>query len=199
MGKFSENCVKMFLRQDNPPRPGRAGTIVFGQEMKDQDYFKQSPVLVEFMPFTGNYMMMNGFPKGFETKVYTMPDGHKGGPYPKYNRNADKMMFFYGTDPTDLNDLGAHVEFHLGEGADEEVFQFDEPRCIFVPKGVRHGPIYITKFRRLMLMFVVFTQPTKAACDIVNDWNYVGDQEKIKEVIGDNIDLYRQFYGSDPK
>jgi hypothetical protein len=200
MRKFSGNAVKMLLRQDNPPRPGRAGTLIFGQEFKNQeDYFKDTPVLVEIMPITGNYMMMSGFPKGFERKIYTMSDGHQGGPYPKYNRNADKLMFFSGTNPNDLNDLGAHVEFHLGEGEDEETFHFDEPRGIFVPKGVRHGPIYITKFRRNLTIFVVFTQPTKTACDIVNDWSYVGDNEKIEEVIGGDMSRYKEFFAENPK
>jgi hypothetical protein len=199
MGKYEGNCIEMLLRQDNPPRPGRAGTLIFGQEFKDQDYFKESPVLVEIMPFTGNYMMMNGFPEEIQKKIYTMPDGHKGGPYPKYNMNADKLMFFAGSDPSNMNDLGAHVEFHLGEGDDEEVFEFDEPRCVFVPKGVRHGPIYITKFRRNLTMFVVFTQPSKLLCGIENDWNYVGDEKKIREVIGDDMELYKQFYAENPK
>jgi hypothetical protein len=199
MGKYEGNCIEMFLRQDNPPRPGRAGTLIFGQEFKDQDYFKDSPVLVEIMPFTGNYMMMNGFPEEIQKRIYTMADGHKGGPYPKYNKNADKLMFFSGSDPSIMNDLGAHVEFHLGEGDDEEVFEFDEPRCVFVPKGVRHGPIYITKFRRNLTMFVVFTQPSKLLCGIENDWNYVGDDKKIREVIGDDMELYKQFYAENPK
>jgi hypothetical protein len=197
MGKYEENCIEMYLREDNPPRPGRAGTFIFGQEYKGQDYFKDARNMVEFMPITGNYMMMNGFPKGFERKVYDMGD-HKGGPYPKYNRGCDKLMIWYGTDPKDLNDLGAHVEFHLGEGADEEVFHFDEPRCVFVPKGVRYGPIYITKFRRVLMLVNVYTVISKEAADIEDAWDYVGDDAKMREVIGDDIALYRSFYGKNP-
>jgi hypothetical protein len=199
MGKYAKNCVKMFLRQDNPPRPGRPGTFIFGQEYKDQDYFKDTPNLVEIMPFTGNYMMMSGFPQGIDKKIYTMPDGHQGGPYPKYHHKADKMMFFCGTDMDNLNNLGAHVEFHLGEGDDEEVFEFDEPRCVFVPRGVRNGPIYITKFQRNLILFVVWTVPTKVGCGTVNDWNYVGDNKKIKEVIGEDIESYKKFFAENPK
>src|SRR6516165_5753315 len=180
MRKYADHCVKMLLRQDNPPRPGRAGTFIFGQEFKDQeDYFKQTPVLVEIMPFTGNYMMMNGFPEGFEKKVYTMKDGHQGGPFPKYNMNADKLMFFSGTDPENMNDLGAHVEFHLGEGEDEEAFEFDQPRCIFIPKGVRHGPLYVTRFRRNFVIMDILTAPTRLAAGTDNDFDYVADESKL--------------------
>ena len=199
MGQYASNCVEMLLREDNPRRPGRAGTYIFGQEFKDQPFFEQTPVLTEFMPITGNYMMMNGFPKELEQRVYTMKDGHKGGPFPKYNNAAHKIMSFYGTDFDNLRDLGAHIEFHLGEGADEEVFHFEEPRTIFVPSGVRHGPIYITKFRRPLVMVCVFTQNSKQKCDIVNAWDYKGDDAKIKEVIGDDMALYKSFYAENPK
>ncbi len=199
MAKYDDHCVEMLLREDNPRRPGRAGTFIFGQEFKGQEYFTRTPILTEIMPITGNYMMMSGFPKEVQRRIYTMRDGHKGGPYPKYNMNADKLMIFSGSDPDNLRDLGAHVEFHLGEGADESVFEFDEPRAVFVPKGVRHGPIYITKFRRNLTMFCVFTQPSKEAADIVQAWDYVGDDAKIHAVIGDDMSEYQKFFAENPK
>jgi hypothetical protein len=194
MGKWKNNCIEMFLREDDPPRPGRAGTFLFGQQQ-----FKDANHYFNIQTITGNHMLMNGFPQGFDRKIYTMPDGHQGGPYPKYNRKADEIMFFYGTDTNNLNDLGAHVEFHLGEGEDKKVFKFDEPRCIFIPKGVRHGPIYITQFRRNLIIYKIFTQPTHDACDIVNDWDYIGDDTKLREVMGDDIESYKAFYANDPK
>jgi hypothetical protein len=199
MGRYDDNCQEMVLREDNPRRPGRAGTLIFGQEFIDQPYFEASPVLTEIMPITGNYMMMSGFPAEVQRRIYTMRDGHQGGPYPKYNMAADKLMIFAGTDPDNLNDLGAHVEFHLGEAEDESVFHFDAPRAVFVPKGVRHGPIYITGFRRMLTMFVVLTQPSKQLADIVNDWDYVGDDAKMREVIGDDMAEYVKFFGENPK
>jgi len=198
MKKYENHCIKMYLRLDDPPRPGRGGTFIFGQEYKGQEFFAEAPNMVEFMPFTGNYMMMNGFPRDFEQKIYDMGD-HKGGPYPKYNYGCDKTMFFFGTDPKNMNDLGAHIEFHLGEGEDEEVFEFDEPRAVFIPKGVRYGPIYVTRFRRLCVLINVYTVNSKEKAKIVNDWSFVGDDEKMKQVIGNNLELYKSFYGANPK
>ena len=88
MSKYDDHCVEMLLREDNPRRPGRAGTLIFGQEFKEQPYFERTPILTEIMPITGNYMMMSGFPHEVQQRIYTMKDGHKGGPYPKYNMNA---------------------------------------------------------------------------------------------------------------
>ena len=197
MGKYADYCAEMFLREDNPKRPGRAGTWIFGQEFKGQKFLEEAPNMVEILPITGNYMMMNGFPEGFQKRSYNMGD-HKGGPFPKYNMGCDKTMIFCGSDTDNMRDLGAQVEFHLGEGEEEEVFVFDEPRSILIPKGLRYGPIYITKFRKPLFVINVYTVNSKAAAQIENAWDFVGDNKKIMEVIGDDMDAYRSFYGSDP-
>ena len=177
MGQYKKNSIEMFLKTDSPPIPGKSPVLMFGQ-----DHFKDATSWVEIMTVTGNFMMMEGTSKGSEKIVHVGPDGHKGGPYPKWNHNADKMMFFSGTDPENLDDLGAHVEFHLGEGKNEEVFEFDGPRCIFIPKGVRHGPIYITRFRRNLNIFSVLGAPTREAAGIVVDFDYIADEEKLNRV-----------------
>jgi len=197
MGKYEHLCDPMFLREDNPKRPGRAGTWIFGQEFQGQKYLEEAPNMVEVLHITGNYMMMNGFPEGFKRRTFNMGD-HKGGPFPKYNRGCDKTMIFVGTNGNDMRDLGAHVEFHLGEGEDEEVFEFDEPRSILVPKDVRYGPIYFTNYHSDLLCINVYTVNTKALARMENDWEFVGDDAKMKEVIGNDVEMYRGFYGSDP-
>lgn len=197
MANYKENCVEMFLREDNPRRPGRAGTWIFGQEFTGQKYLEAALNMVEILPVTGNYMMMNGFPEGFKKRSYNMGD-HKGGPFPKYNRGCDKTMIFCGSDTDNMRDLGAHVEFHLGEGEDEVVFEFDEPRSILIPQNVRYGPIYITNFCKNLFVFNVYTVNSKAEAQIENDWEFVGDDSKIKAVIGDDLEAYRSFYGSNP-
>ncbi|MDR1061740.1 MAG: hypothetical protein LBL83_11165 [Clostridiales bacterium] len=197
MGKYEACCAEMFLREDNPRRPGRAGTWIFGQEFKGQKYLEEAPNMVEILTITGNYMMMNGFPEGFQSRAYNMGD-HKGGPFPKYNMGCDKTMIFCGTGMDDMRDLGAEVEFHLGEGESEEIFRFSEPRSVLIPKGVRYGPIYVTKFRRDLFVINVYTVNSKAEAKIENAWDFVGDNAKIQEVIGDDMEAYRSFYGSDP-
>jgi len=156
--------------------------------MFGQDFFKEATNWVEITTVTGNHMMMEGTPEGTEKIIHVGADGHRGGPYPKWHHNTDKMVFFYGTDPDDLDHLGAHVEFHLGEGEDEEVFEFDSPRCVYIPKGVRHGPIYITRFQRNLIMFVVLAAPTREAAGIVTDFEYIADEKKCQEVIGEAVE-----------
>jgi hypothetical protein len=174
MGQYENNCIELFLKTDNPPIPGKSPVFMFGR-----DYFRDAKHWVEICTVTGNYKMMEGTPKGAEKIVHIGPDGHKGGPYPKKRRKADEMMFFYGTDPDNPNDLGAHVEFHLGEGEDEQVFEFDRPRCVFIPKGVRHGPIYITRFHRNLIIFDVLTAPTRAAAGTENDFTFIAEEKSL--------------------
>jgi hypothetical protein len=201
MGEYSNNCVKMFLKQANPPKRGRAGTFYFGSdplECGDQAY-KDATHFAIIKNIVGNHMMMNGFPKGFKKHIESFPDGHEGGPYPKTHRKADNLMFFVGTDPNNINDLGAHVEFHMGQGEDEEVFEFDEPRCVFIPKGVRHGPVYVTKFHRNFIVFDLHTAPNRVATDTIQDTEYVADDKKLHEVIGGDVLKYKEFFPENPK
>jgi hypothetical protein len=197
MGKYAKNCVTMFLRHDNPPWAGRSDTFIFGNDPREcgQQAFKDATHFVRIHTVTGNHMLMNGYPKGFQKEITTYPDGHTGGPFPKIHRKADNLMFFFGTDPNNLNDLGAHVEFHIGKGQDEEVFEFDEPRCIFIPQGVYHGPLYVTKFHRNFIVFDIHTAPNRKACEDVDDFDYIGDDKKIQEVMGGlTPDLIKKFY-----
>lgn len=58
--------------------------------------------------------------------------------------NYDEAVFFIGTDPAHLDDLGAEVEISIGEPGKEEKYTFDKPTVLVAPKGVYHCPI-VTK------------------------------------------------------
>jgi hypothetical protein len=168
MGKYEDRCVEMYEKKDNPPLPGKSSVLMFGQ-----DHCKEAANWVEIITVTGDFMMMEGTPEGSEKIIHIGRDGHRGGPYPKWIYNADKMMFFYGTDPDNINDLGAHVEFHLGRGSEEEILKFEHPRCVFIPRGLRHGPVFVRNFHRNLIIFSVLTAPTREAAGIVTDFDYI--------------------------
>ena len=173
MAMLVDHCVKMLLKEPKPPEPGKSSVFMFGQ-----DHFKDAAHWVEIWMVTANHVMMPGTPKGADQIIHIGPDGHRGGPYPKIHHYADNLMFFYGTDPANMNDLGAHVEFHLGKGEDEVVFEFDEPRCINIPKGVRHFPMYVTQFRRNFFITDILTAPTRQAAGTETDFSFVADETR---------------------
>ena len=55
--------------------------------------------------------------------------------------NYDEAVFFIGSDPYHLDNLGAEVEISIGEQGQEEKHTFDKPTVLVAPKGLYHCPI----------------------------------------------------------
>jgi hypothetical protein len=51
----------------------------------------------------------------------------------------DEAVFFIGSDPYNIDDLGAEVEIAIGE--EEEKHVFDKPTVLVAPRGLYHCPI----------------------------------------------------------
>jgi hypothetical protein len=68
------------------------------------------------------------------TGMSTKPHVHK----------YDEAVFFIGTDPAHLDELGAEVEISIGELGKEEKHTFDKPTVLIAPAGLHHCPI-VTK------------------------------------------------------
>ena len=51
----------------------------------------------------------------------------------------NEAVFFIGSDPYNLDDLGAEVELSIGD--EEEKHVFDKPTVLVAPKGLPHCPI----------------------------------------------------------
>ncbi|MCE5253986.1 MAG: hypothetical protein LLG45_07265 [Actinomycetia bacterium] len=74
--------------------------------------------------------------------VLAMPD-----PNPhifEHVHDYDEIVIHLGTDPDDPEDLGGEIEFVL----DGRPFTIDKSSSVFVPKGVKHGPLTWRRFTR---------------------------------------------------
>jgi hypothetical protein len=162
-----ELSVPLHLKVNDPAERGRSDVAMFGR-----DHVAAASNWVEIWTVTGDHSLMAGTPAGADKIVHVGPDGHRGGPYPKYHTVTDNVMIFYGTDPANPRDLGAHVEFHLGEGDDEQVLHFDEPRSIYIPRGVRHYPMVVTGFRRAFIVVDILNSPTRGEAGTETDFSY---------------------------
>lgn len=60
------------------------------------------------------------------------------------HNNYDEIILFLGGDPQNPEDLGADIEFYLGGQA----LTFDTTSTVFIPRGLRHGPLSCKKYRR---------------------------------------------------
>lgn len=74
--------------------------------------------------------------------VFGMPD-----PNPHIHEHAhdyDEIVIHLGTDPEDQEDLGAEIEFMV----DGHPLTIDKTSAVYVPKGVKHGPLIWKKYKK---------------------------------------------------
>ena len=72
-----------------------------------------------------------------------------------HNHDFDQVIFFMGGDPGNGVDYDAEVEFGLG-GQNNII---DYPACVYIPKGLMHGPLNIKRVTK-PIMFIDITLST---------------------------------------
>jgi hypothetical protein len=72
-----------------------------------------------------------------------------------HKHDEDEIFLFLGTNPKDANDLGADVEFWLGEGEQTEKIAINTSTFVFIPKGLVHMPIYFRNVKRPCLRVMI--------------------------------------------
>lgn len=207
MGKYEQYVQPMFLRQDEVKRPHRPGTWIFGQEYRFlTEYCKFTPCLVEYIPLMPTdaakmkqFSTFNTDKGESEVKVFHTAnverDGHKGGGHwAQIRHEAEMLWIFLGTDPDNPKDLGARIQFNVGLADDHQTFEFDEPACVHVPRGLANCGLKILEQRRTILNINVFTKPSKEACYIEHTYYPIPKDENVKIVHGG---ADRHFISSD--
>jgi hypothetical protein len=63
------------------------------------------------------------------------------------HENYDELVLHVGSNPDAPEDLGATMRFDLGD----EPTEFDTTHCVFLPKGMNHGPLVWEEVRRPMI------------------------------------------------
>lgn len=79
----------------------------------------------------------------------------RGLDWPPHKHDYEEIFTFWGTNPDNILDLGADVEFWLGEDDDLEVIEFSSSVCIYVPVGMAHFPMRVTNSKRPFIITVV--------------------------------------------
>ena len=72
-----------------------------------------------------------------------------------HNHDFDQVIFFMGGDPGNVVDYDAEVEFGL-VGQNNII---DYPACVYIPKGLMHGPLNIKRVTK-PIMFIDITLST---------------------------------------
>jgi hypothetical protein len=67
----------------------------------------------------------------------TIGDGSFVNPH---KHDYEEIFLFLGTDPKNPRDLGAEIEFWVGEGENLEKIEFNTSSSIYIPPGLAHFP-----------------------------------------------------------
>jgi hypothetical protein len=101
--------------------------------------------------------------------VLAMPDPnpHIG----EHTHDYDEIILHMGTDPDNPEDLGGEIEI----GMDDETVTINKTSAIYVPKGMKHGPLVWKRFERPHLeLTIMIGAGTLAEAD-------PGGHEKLKK------------------
>ncbi len=94
--------------------------------------------------------------QGFDCSIiyaYAFQTGITGMSTKPHVHDYDEAIFFIGSDPRNFSDLGAEVEFAIGEEQEKHVF--DKPTAVVIPRGLPHCPIVTRRIDRPYLCMAV--------------------------------------------
>lgn len=98
--------------------------------------------------------LLNGFPCNI-IYAFGLEAGPLGLSREPHVHDHDEVVYFIGSDPRDIGDLGAEVSFKIGEKGKEEDHVFSAPTAVVIPRGVWHCPMETLKFRKPFLCMAV--------------------------------------------
>ena len=75
---------------------------------------------------------------------------------PPHKHDCEEIFLFLGTNKDDPNDLGADIEFWMGEGKEAEKLAFNTSSLIYIPKNLAHLPLVFKNVKK-PLLYVVFS------------------------------------------
>lgn len=67
------------------------------------------------------------------------------------HKNFEEIVLHIGGDPDNPEELGGDIEFHVGG----QPLQFNTSAGLFIPKGLRHGPIFCREYRKPHIVMAI--------------------------------------------
>ncbi len=108
--------------------------------------------------------------------------------HPTHTHDAAEILFCIGADHNNPSDLGAEVEFYIGEEMEKHII--NKSTAIFIPAGVPHSPWRLKKIDRPFLYLMVEQSKTHTnhwRADLMSkedqakiDWSLWEGGERIK-------------------
>lgn len=123
-------------------------------DIKGRQYPTMTLMSNNLVPGSNNYIEIGW--------VYEMPDPNPHIHEHSHREGCNEIVFHIGTDPNNPEDLGAEIEFVV----DGQPLVFDTTSALFIPAGVKHGPVTWRRVTRPHLqMAMVLGAGTMAEAD----------------------------------
>ena len=119
--------------------PSRSAVDTGPRVIFSHRFVKESDTMVEYGIISGDTTI------GDMDKNVTEPHKH----------NYAEIFLFLGTDPKDTTDLGAEVEFWVGEGDAAEKIVFNTSSSVYIPPNVAHFPQIWKNVKRPVMTVVI--------------------------------------------
>lgn len=101
------------------------------------------------------FMDSNSVPGSFYAEYILYNRAQEGSPPEHSHDDSDEILMFFGTDTERPHDLCGEIELWI----DGEKYTLTESAMIYVPKGVKHCPLYARRVDRPIVM--VSTAPAQ--------------------------------------
>jgi hypothetical protein len=98
---------------------------------------------------------------GFVSGDLTMGQARSAIDFEAHKHDYDEVFLFLGTDSKDTMDLGAEIEFWLGEGQDQDKVVLNTSSAVFVPGGLAHFPLCFRNVKRPVILVVMIPSAEK--------------------------------------
>jgi hypothetical protein len=108
----------------------------------------------EMSMFSAGADILNGFPCNI-IYAFGLKVGPLGMSTEPHIHDHDEVVYFIGSDPKDIGDLGATVNFKIGPKGQEEDHVFSTSTAVVIPKGVWHCPMETREFQKPFLCMAV--------------------------------------------
>jgi hypothetical protein len=104
--------------------------------------------------FSAGADILNGFPCNI-IFAYGTNTGIVGMSKEPHVHDHDEVVYFIGSDPKDIGDLGAEVNMKIGPKGQEEDHIFSVATAVVIPQGVWHCPMVCLKLQKPFLCMAV--------------------------------------------
>ena len=104
---------------------------------------------------------------GFISGDLTMGQAQSAKDFESHKHDYEEVFLFLGTNPKDTTELGAEIEFWMGEGKERDKVVLTTSSAVYVPGGLVHFPLTYRNVKRPVMQVTIMPSAEKRAIQAV--------------------------------